>query len=388
MMGAGIAYVTANAGMHVVLKDVTQESADKGKAYSAGILGKKLSKKHLSQEKHDEILGRIHATADANDLKDCDLVIEAVFEDRDLKAKVTQEAEAVMNPNGVFASNTSTLPITGLAEASARPANFIGLHFFSPVDKMPLVEIIMGKETSQKALAWAIDYVKAIKKTPIVVQDGRGFYTSRVFATYVQEGIALLEEGVPAALIENAGKGAGMPVGPLALADEVSLSLLHHIVTQTEKDLGIKIDTAAARVGRKFVEELKRPGKKAEAGFYEYPKGDKKFLWPELKNLYPEQPNHADYETCKKRMLHIQAIEAVKCMEEGIVSQAKDADVGSILGWGFAPYTGGVISYIDYVGIQKFVAECDQFADQYGERFRPTDKLREMAKAGKGFYVG
>ena len=276
MMGAGIAYVSAKAGYDVVLKDVSQEGAEKGKAYSEKLVNKAVSKKRMSDEKAQALLDRIHPTDKADDLKDCDLVIEAVFEDRDLKAKVTQEAEAVMNPKGVFASNTSTLPISGLAEASSRPTEFIGLHFFSPVDKMPLVEIILGEKTSDRALAWAVDYVKAIKKTPIVVRDGRGFYTSRVFATYVNEGLELLREGCPPPMIEHAGKAAGMPVGPLALADEVSISLLYHIVKQTEKDLGREMTHGAAVVGKKFIEELDRPGKKDGKGFYAYPDGGEK----------------------------------------------------------------------------------------------------------------
>ncbi len=397
MMGAGIAYVTATAGMNVVLKDVSKEAAEKGKEYSKNLLDKKLSKGHLSKERYEEHLSRILTTGDPKDLTGCDLVIEAVFEDRALKAKVTQEAEAVMNPEGVFASNTSTLPITSLAEASSRPHNFIGMHFFSPVDKMPLVEIIMGKQTSSFALAMAIDYVKKIKKTPIVVNDSRGFFTSRVFATYVGEGISLLVEGCPAALVENAGKQAGMPVGPLALADEVSLSLMLHIIKQTEEDTGQAINEPRAQLARLFVEKLDRPGKKAGKGFYEYPKDGKKYLWPELATHYPVRDDRPDYLTMQKRMLHVQALDAVRCLDEGVVREAKDADVGSIMGWAFAPYTGGVISYIDYVGVEKFVAECDEFHQKYGapfahygshyaERFVVPESLRKMAAEGRRFY--
>lgn len=388
MMGAGIAYVTANAGMDVVLKDVSQEAAENGKAYGADILKKKLSKGHISQDKHDTILSRILPTAKADDLTGCDLVIEAVFEDRALKAKVTQEAEAAMNPRGVFASNTSTLPITGLAEASARPEKFIGLHFFSPVDKMPLVEIILGEKTGDAALATAIDYVRKIGKTPIVVRDGRGFYTSRVFATYVNEGMELLREGVPPALIENAGKAAGMPVGPLALADEVSLSLLHHIVKQTEKDLGKTLTHASAEVGKLFVEQLDRPGKKAGKGLYDYPKNEKKHLWPGLAQHFPPKPEgeYPDFETCKKRLLHIQAVETARCLEEGILQKPADADVGSILGWGFAPFTGGTASYVDFVGPKQFLTECADFALRFGERFNVPGNLRARAEQGLGYF--
>jgi 3-hydroxyacyl-CoA dehydrogenase/enoyl-CoA hydratase/3-hydroxybutyryl-CoA epimerase len=387
MMGAGIAYVTAEtAKLPIVLKDVSLEGAEKGKAYSKGLLDKKLQKGHMKPEAAQEILDRITPSADAKDLAGCDLIIEAVFEDRGLKARVTQEAEAVMNPAGVFASNTSTLPITGLAEASSRPDNFIGLHFFSPVDKMPLVEIIMGEKTSDFALAMAIDYVKKIKKTPIVVNDSRGFYTSRVFATYVNEGMALLEEGIPAAAVDNLGKQAGMPVGPLALADEVSLELLYHIVKQTEQDLGVTVDTAAKRVGFRFVEEFQRVGKKAKAGFYDYPDNAKKHLWPELSKHFPAKENAPSHEIAKRRMLHIQALETVRCMQEGVLRTPQDADLGSIFGWGFAPFSGGTLSYIEFVGLPEFVAQCDELHKLYGERFEVPQLLRDMQAQGKGSF--
>jgi 3-hydroxyacyl-CoA dehydrogenase / enoyl-CoA hydratase / 3-hydroxybutyryl-CoA epimerase len=386
MMGAGIAYVTALNGLKAVLKDVTKESAEIGKEYSVKLLSTKLSKNQISKEKYDELLERIYTTGQPNDIEGSDLVIEAVFENRDLKATVTKESEAVLAPGAVFASNTSTLPITGLAKASARPENFIGLHFFSPVDKMQLVEIILGKKTSDYAIAMAIDFVKKIKKTPIVVNDGRGFFTSRVFSTYLFEGMECLANGVSPALIENAGKMAGMPVGPLALADEVSIELCYKINKQTELDTGKKRDDAAVGVINKFVEELNRPGKKAAKGFYDYPEGAKKTLWTELSNLFPLASNQPDVEEIKKRLLYIQALEAVKCLEENIVNKPADADIGSILGWGFAPYTGGVISFIDNIGLKKFVDECNALAKKYGKRFRPTKKLKEMAAEGKSFY--
>jgi len=386
MMGAGVAYVAALNGLNVVLKDVTKEAADKGKDYSVKLLSEKLSKNQISKEKYDETLDRIITTENPADIADCNLVIEAVFENRDLKATVTKESEAVMATDAVFASNTSTLPITGLAKASVRPDNFIGLHFFSPVDKMQLVEIILGKKTSDYAIAMAIDFVKKIKKTPIVVNDGRGFYTSRVFSTYLFEGMECLAGGVSPALIENAGKMVGMPVGPLALADEVSIELCYKINKQTEADTGKKKEDAAIAVINKFVEELNRPGKKAKKGFYEYPEGGKKILWPELTKLYPSSAQQPDVEEIKKRLLYIQALEAVKCLEENIVTKPADADIGSILGWGFAPYTGGVISFIDTVGLKKFVAECNTLAKKYGARFKPTRKLKEMADEGKNFY--
>ncbi len=386
MMGAGIAYVSANAGIPVILKDITKERAELGKQYSVNILDKKLKNGFITKEKYQEILDRIITTENPNDLAGCDLIIEAVFEDRALKAKVTQESEAVNNDECIFASNTSTLPITGLAEASQRPENFIGLHFFSPVDKMPLVEIIMGKQTGEKALAYSIDYIKKIKKTPIVVNDGRGFFTSRVFATYVKEGIALLAEGVPASMIENAGKAAGMPVAPLALADEVSIELLYHIVNQTEKDLGIKITDPAAELGRLFVEKLGRLGKKNKKGFYDYPEGGKKKLWEGLSEYYPVKPDAPDYETCKMRLLYVQSIEAVKCLEENILTRPEDGDIGSILGWGFAPFTGGVFSFIEYVGFDIFIQNCQVLEKRFGERFKVPPLLLKMQKEGKTFY--
>lgn len=386
MMGAGIACVSADAGLEVVLKDVTVEAAEKGKDYSKKLWGGKLSKGFMTQEKFDTLMNRIKTTDNAADLAGCDLIIEAVFEDRNLKATVTKESEPHLNEGGVFASNTSTLPITGLAEASAHPDKFIGLHFFSPVDKMPLVEIILGKQTSNYAIAMAIDYVKKIKKTPIVVNDGRGFFTSRNFSTYVAEGLELLNEGVAPALIENAGKAAGMPVGPLAVADEVTIELMYKIIKQTEKDTGVVIDGAQKKVATLFVEKLDRIGKKAGKGFYDYPEGGKKSLWPGLAEHFPVKEGIIDLDTAKTRLLYRQVIEAVKCMEEGIVTSPKDADIGSIFGWGFAPYSGGVISFIEYTGVAEFVKKADELADTYGERFRPTDKLRAMAANGETFY--
>ncbi|MFY9179164.1 MAG: 3-hydroxyacyl-CoA dehydrogenase NAD-binding domain-containing protein, partial [Venatoribacter sp.] len=288
MMGAGIAYSSAMSGIEVVLLDSTQESAERGKAYSEGLLKKRVSRGKMKQDKADAVLSRILATTDYNDLKGCELVIEAVFEDRSIKADVTAKAEAVLGEDAIFASNTSTLPITGLAQASKRPAQFIGLHFFSPVDKMPLLEIILGEQSSQHTLAWALDFAAQIKKTPIVVNDSRGFYTSRVFRTYVQEGMALLQEGVSAALIENAAKLTGMPIGPLALSDEVSMELMDRIGTQTQKDLGdAYVSHPADTVVKKMVHELNRIGKKAGKGFYDYPEGGKKTLWPELAKHFP-----------------------------------------------------------------------------------------------------
>lgn len=374
MMGAGIAYVSAKAGMEVVLKDVSKEGAEKGKQYSTNLLQKKVGRGRLSKEKMQQTLDRIHTTAEAADLKGCDLVIEAVFENQELKAKVTKEAEAVLAENKIYASNTSTIPISMLAEASDRPKNFIGIHFFSPVDKMPLVEIIVGKETSDYAIAGAIDYVTQIGKVPIVVNDSRGFFTSRVFGTYTGEGALLLQEGVPAAVIENVAKRVGMPVGPLAVTDEVALTLALHVMEEAPE-----MNATTKRVHSVYKTmacELGREGKKAGKGFYDYPKDAKKHLWPGLKELFSENPEAVAPEVVGKRLLHIMALESYRCLDENVLRNATDGDLGSMLGLGFPPYTGGVFSYIDYVGVAEFVAECDQFAEAYGERFKVPASLR------------
>lgn len=386
MMGAGIAYVTAISGMEVVLKDVSIEAAEKGKAYSEGLLKKRVSKGKMTKEKAEEILSKIHAT-DQPDFEGCDLIIEAVFEDRALKAKVTQEAEAVMLPEGTFASNTSTLPITGLAQASARPKQFIGLHFFSPVDKMPLVEIICGAETDDATLAKAFDYVLQIKKTPIVVNDSRGFYTSRVFSTYVMEGIAMLGEGQHPKSIENAGMKAGMPVGPLALTDEVSMKLMDHIRKQTEKDLAAEGKTAPHHPGFAVCEKLlavNRPGKAAGAGFYEYPQGGTKFLWPELTNMFPQTTPLSQQEMID-RMLIVQALDTVRCVEEGVLRSVADANIGSIFGWGFSPFNGGTLQFINGYGLKKLIERAKELEAKYGERFSVPKLLQDKADKGELF---
>lgn len=386
MMGAGIAYVSALNGMYAVLKDTTQEAAEKGKAYSTDLMRKKVNRAQMKADEMDTLLSHIIPTTEVNGMQNADIVIEAVYEDRALKAQVTQETEAVLSEKAIFASNTSTLPISGLAEASVRPENFIGLHYFSPVDKMQLVEVIVGEKTSDYALAVSLDYVKKIKKTPIVVRDSRGFFTSRVFATYVKEGLAILSEGVLPALIENAGREAGMPIGPLALADEVSISLLYHIVKQTEQDLGITINDPAAQIGRLFIEQLDRPGKKAGKGFYDYPKDAKKHLWEGLVAHFIPASTQPDIAILKKRILNIQAVEAARCLDEKVIARPQDADVGSIFGWGFAPYTGGVLSYIDYIGADVFVRECDEFTQKLGERFAVPEFIRTMAQNKQKFY--
>jgi len=378
MMGAGIAYVSAQAGIEVVLKDVSAEVAEKGKEYSRGLLKKGVDRGKVDPLKVDGILGLIKPTADYADMRGCDLIIEAVFENRDLKATVTKEAEPMLAPDGVFGSNTSTLPISGLAEASAKPANFIGIHFFSPVDKMMLVEIIVGKQTSDYALAVAMDYVRKIRKTPIVVNDSRGFYTSRCFGTYTAEGMELLKDGVSPVLIENAGKMVGMPVGPLAVHDEVALDLSLKVMSESIRAGVMSESEPTYQMVKKF-NELGRVGKKAKAGFYEYPDAPK-HLWPGLAGMFPVSEQQPSLDEVKTRLLYRQAIEAVRCFDEGVVRTKLDADLGSILAWGFPAYTGGALSFVDFVGVDQFVKTLDRLADQYGDRFRPTEKLRERAE--------
>ena len=383
MMGAGIAHVSAEAGLEVILIDQSQEAADRGKTYSAKLLDKQVQQGRLTAEKRDGILARITPTTSYGQLKDADIVIEAVFEDRGVKAAVTRAAEHALPASAIFASNTSTLPITGLAEASIRPANFVGLHFFSPVDRMPLVEVIRGRETSEATIARAMDYVKRIRKTPIVVNDGRAFYTSRVFGTYVYEGMALLNDGVHPAMIERAGTNAGMPVGPLALMDEVSLELMHKVMRQTEADLGAAYKAQPQDpVLIRMVEELKRLGRKSGGGFYDYAADGSKRLWPKLATHFPRMKDQPSVEEVQKRLMYIQSIEASRAMAENIVG-ARDADVGSILGWGFPAALGGVVSQVDTIGIARFVAECDRMAQLYGSRFLPPPDLRARAARGE-----
>ncbi|MGV3557670.1 3-hydroxyacyl-CoA dehydrogenase NAD-binding domain-containing protein [Larkinella arboricola] len=382
MMGSGIAYAAATAGVEVVLKDVSVEVAEKGKAYSRMVLQKAVERGKGTPEKTETTLNRIQTTADVVDLNSCDLIIEAVFENRELKTQVTQEIEPLLTDQGVFASNTSTLPISGLANASTRPENFVGMHFFSPVDKMPLVEIIRGEKTSDYALAVALDFVKKLRKTPIVVNDSPGFYTSRVFSTYTAEGMEMLKEGIDPVLIENAGKNAGFPVGPLAVSDEISLELINRISAQGIQDGRLTEDDTAYQVAGKFV-VLGRLGKKAKAGFYAYPEGEMKYLWPGLAEIFPLAADQPPIDELKKRFLYRQALEAVRCFEEGVIQTQLDADIGSILVWGFPAYTGGALSFVHFVGIANFVQECDRLADVNGERFRPTPWLRELAGRGQ-----
>lgn len=389
MMGAGIAYVSAKAGMEVVLLDTAIEGAEKGKSYSTKLLDKAISRGRSTKDKKQALLDLIKTTTFYDDLEGCDLIIEAVFEDVNIKAECTRQSEDVIPETAVYASNTSTLPITELAKASKRPNQFIGLHFFSPVDKMPLVEIIVGEKTDDATLATGFDYVGQIGKTPIVVNDSRGFYTSRVFGTYVSEGIAMLAEGVHPRSIEVAGMKSGMPMPPLALQDEVSLSLSLHVMEQTKKAMEAEGKTftphPAMSVVEKMVKEFGREGKKVSKGFYDYPENGEKHLWSDLTELYQttdEQPSQQDL---VDRLLYVQANETAKCYEENVVRTVADANIGSIFGWGFAPNQGGTLQFINSVGVDKFVARSRELAQKYGARFEPAQILVAMAAKGEVF---
>jgi 3-hydroxyacyl-CoA dehydrogenase/enoyl-CoA hydratase/3-hydroxybutyryl-CoA epimerase len=376
MMGAGIANVSAAAGIDVVLKDIDLATAQKGKARCAALLDKKVARGQLTADQRDATLARIHPADDDADLMGCELIIEAVFEDRALKAEVTAAAQAVAGPGAVIASNTSTLPISGLAKAVPDESKFIGLHFFSPVEKMPLVEIIRGARTSDETLARGFDFVRQIDKTPIVVNDSRGFFTSRVFGTFINEGIAMLGEGVSA-------RKAGMPVGPLAVCDEVSLSLMSHIRKQTAQDLQIEGKTLtehpAFAVIDLLLDEYKRPGKAGGAGFYEYPVQGQKHLWPGLRERFENTAGQIPAQDIRDRLLFIQALETVRCVEEGVVTSTADANIGSVFGIGFASWTGGALQFINQYGLPAFIARSQYLAEQYGDRFSPPALLLEKA---------
>jgi 3-hydroxyacyl-CoA dehydrogenase/enoyl-CoA hydratase/3-hydroxybutyryl-CoA epimerase len=390
MMGSGIAYAQASRGIATVLKDVSQEAAEKGKAYSAKITQPRVDKGKMSPADQAALLSRITPTADASALAGCDLIIEAVFENRELKARVTQEAEAQLAPGGFFASNTSTLPISGLAQASRAPQKFVGIHFFSPVDKMQLVEIIRGAQTDDETIARAFDYVQALGKLPIVVNDSRGFYTSRTFGTFVMEGMAMLGEGIPAAAIENAGVQAGMPVGPLAVLDETALSLAVHVLDQTRADFAAEGKTHQATAGELLVErmvkELKRPGRAGGGGFYDYPTGAPKHLWPQLKPLF-EKPGVAwDVQTLKDRLLYRQAVETARCLAEGVLTTVHDGNIGSIFGIGFPAWTGGALQFIYGQGIERFERRCAELAAAHGQGFALTPAVLDALRQHQPVY--
>ncbi|MBA4352211.1 MAG: 3-hydroxyacyl-CoA dehydrogenase, partial [Rhodobacter sp.] len=351
MMGAGIAYVSANAGIEVVLIDAAQEAADKGKAYSEGLLDKGIQRRKVTVEKKAEVLARITATTDYTALAGCDLIVEAVFEDPKVKAEVTAKVEAVVGAECIFATNTSTLPISSLAKASTRPANFIGIHFFSPVDKMMLVEIIRGKQTGDVAVAKALDYVRQIRKTPIVVNDARFFYANRCIIPYINEGIRMLAEGVEPSLVENAAKLVGMPLGPLQLVDETSIDLGVKIAKATKAAMGDAYPDGAVDAVLFWMADQGRLGKKSNAGFYAYDAGGKREgLWDGLAAHYPVAADQPDLTTVQHRLLMAQVLEAVRALEDGVLTDIREGDVGAILGWGFAPWSGGPFGWLDIIG--------------------------------------
>jgi len=382
MMGAGIAYVAAKAGLDVMLLDTSPDTAVRGRAHSEALLDEGVRKGRLTVDERDTVLARITPTVRFEDLAGCELVIEAVFEDRAVKAEVTRRAETQLDADAVFASNTSTLPITGLAQASLRPARFIGLHFFSPVERMPLVEIIVGARTEPETLAFAFDFVRRIGKTPIVVNDSRGFYTSRVFATYLMEGLAMLAEGVHPRHVEAAGLRAGMPMPPLALQDEVSLTLALHVVDQTRRDFAAEGRAYLAHPGEAVLRrmgEAGRAGRKSGHGFYDWA-DDGRRLWPGLAELFPVAATQPPQHELVDRLLFAQANEAARCVEEGVLRSVADANVGSILGWGFAPFHGGALQFINAMGTRRFVARARELAAAHGERFAPATVVVTLAE--------
>ncbi|MBO9467401.1 enoyl-CoA hydratase/isomerase family protein [Tropicibacter sp. R15_0] len=386
MMGAGIALVSAQAGIEVVLIDQNQEAADRGKAYTASYADKGIKRKKITEEKKEALLSRITATTDLDALKGCDLIIEAVFEDVGVKAEMTKKVEAIVGEDCIFATNTSTLPISDLAKASERPEQFIGIHFFSPVEKMALVEIIKGKETGDRAVAKSLDYVHQIRKTPIVVNDARFFYANRCIIPYINEGIRMVTEGVEPALIENAAKMVGMPLGPLQLTDETSIDLGVKIAKATKAAMGDAYDDACDEILFWMADEG-RLGRKANAGFYAYDeKGKRQGLWAELADKYAPAETQPDLIEVQHRLLFAQVLEAVRALEENVLMDIREGDVGAILGWGFAPWSGGPLSWLDMIGSEYAAERCDQLSAAYGERFACPDLLRDMAQKGQSFY--
>jgi len=387
LMGGGIAFVAAKSGLSVVLIDRDQEAAERGRGYTEGKLRRRIKRGRSTEEELAKVLGRITATTDYAALSDCDLVVEAVFEDRGVKRKVHRAAQQALPAGAIIGSNTSTLPITGLAAEVEDPTRVIGMHFFSPVERMPLLEVIRGEQTSDATLALTFDFAARIGKTVIVVNDSRGFYTSRVFGTYITEGCAMLAEGVAPALIENVGRTSGMPMAPLALADEVGLGLMHQVGEQTRKDLGEATpESPAAPVLRSMVVDNDRTGRRGGAGFYAYGEGGDKRLWDGLGGLFARADEQPTADEVKERYLMAQALEAARCVDEGVIVHHGEADVGAILGWGFAPWTGGPLCWMDTKGIDAVVARADALADSFGERFRPPALLRRMAAEGRSFH--
>jgi 3-hydroxyacyl-CoA dehydrogenase/enoyl-CoA hydratase/3-hydroxybutyryl-CoA epimerase len=387
MMGAGITLVSAQAGIEVILIDQKQEAADKGKAYTASYMDKGIARKKATEEKKAQMLGRITATTDYAALKGCDLIIEAVFEDPKIKAEVTAKVEEVIGDDCIFASNTSTLPITSLAKASKRPDQFIGIHFFSPVEKMLLVEIIKGKETGDVAVAKALDYVRQIRKTPIVVNDARFFYANRCIIPYINEGMRMIAEGVTPALVENAARLVGMPLGPLQLVDETSIDLGAKIARATKAAMGDTYPDGAVDEVVFWMEAEGRLGRKSNAGFYSYDeKGKRQGLWDGITAKYPTAKDQPDLITVQHRLLFAQVLEAVRALEEGVLEDIREGDVGAILGWGFAPWSGGPFSWLDMIGAPYAAERCNQLTDAFGDRFACPALLRDMADKNQSFY--
>ena len=386
LMGVGVAQVSGQAGLNVVMLDASAEQAAAAKQRLADSFAKLIAKGRMKQDKADAILAKIKTTGDYADLADCDLVVEAVFENVDVKQAVFKKAIAAMRPDAILASNTSTLPITDLGQVVENPGRFIGLHFFSPVDRMALVEVIVGQQTSPETLAHALDYIKLLRKTPIIVKDSRGFFTTRVIGAYITEAFSMVGQGISPAMVDNVAKMAGYPVGPIAMMDDIGMENAFKAEKEAQQALGDAWkEPAGAHVIKMLCETLDRKGRRHGKGSYDYA-NDKRIPWAGLKEIYPPMTELPSVEELKQRLMYAEALEALHCMEEGVLSDPAEGDVGSILGIGFPSYTGGVFSLVDTVGLPKFVVACDKLADKWGERFRPSAWLRERAAKGERFY--
>ena len=387
MMGAGIALVSAQAGIDVVLIDQTQESAENGKNFAANHLNKGIKLGKTSQDQKESILSKILPTTNLNALSEADLIIEAVFEDPKVKSDITKEVERAISRECIFASNTSTLPINDLARASSRPDQFIGIHFFSPVEKMRLVEIIRGKQTNDTAVAKALDFVRQIKKTPIVVNDARFFYANRCIIPYINEGIRMVSEGIPPSMVNNAAQMLGFPVGPIQLVDETSIDLGAKIARATKAAMGQNYPDDSVDEVIFWMEKIGRLGRKSKAGFFDYDdKGKRTGYWSGLKEKYPYSTNQPSLLDVQHRLMFVQVLEAVRALEEGVLMDIREGDVGAILGWGFAPWSGGPLSWLDILGTAYATERCEELCSIYGNRFKPPSLLIEMGKTGEEFY--